>query len=217
MAASYIRTWAMPENDERMPYLAKAHSATVARAGGFDKNNSIARSPREGVEWMASGLRSRCCGERESRDLLALAKPKIHEYQNSLKGAFSDLLTDLHVFKMSGSDIDRAGEPLFEDFEGSSSPQAVSNSKRKRDPEEKQASKRRKLKRPKDVDDSALDAELGVNHAIARMDSQLLADHVAQRTQRFRPDLTLVEREEIHVPSMYRGVYSRRSRSHSHR
>jgi protein CMS1 len=56
------------------------------------------------------------------------------------------------------------------------------------------------LKKPKDLDDEALDVDLGVNHAIAHMDSRLMADHIAQRTKRFRPELSLVEVEDVHVP-----------------
>ncbi|KAK5164222.1 Protein cms1 [Saxophila tyrrhenica] len=100
---------------------------------------------------------------------------------------------------MSDSESDKTGVPLVENL--SDSPQPKANTKRKRDNEEKQSAKRRRLKKPKDVDERALDAELGVNHAIAHMDSQLLADHVAQRTQRFRPDLSLVEKDEFHVPA----------------
>lgn len=99
---------------------------------------------------------------------------------------------------MSHSGDDQGGVPLVEDLSNPSQPKA--NTKRKRDDDEKKSAKRRKLKKPKDVDEGALDAELGVNHAIAHMDSQLLADHVAQRTQRFRPEQTLVEKDEVHVP-----------------
>lgn len=103
---------------------------------------------------------------------------------------------------MSGSDDDQSGVPLFEGF-SDSSPPSSSSKKRKQDApakEETKSSKRRKLKKPKDVDDEALDADLGVNHAIGHMDSRLMADHIAQRTKRFRPELSLVEIEEVHVP-----------------
>lgn len=100
---------------------------------------------------------------------------------------------------MSDSDEDGVGVPLLEGFPDSESTKQTS-SKRKSDPDEKSSAKRRKLKKPKDVEDDALDAELGVNHAIAHMDPRLLADHVAQRTKRFKPDLSIVEREDWHVP-----------------
>ncbi|KAK3700343.1 Protein cms1 [Vermiconidia calcicola] len=105
---------------------------------------------------------------------------------------------------MSDSDEGQAGVPLFEGFSGSASPQPLSTTKRKREvlskPEEKSTAKRRKLKKPKDVDDEALDVELGVNHAIAHMGSQLMADHVAQRTKRYQPELSLVEAEDYYIP-----------------
>lgn len=108
---------------------------------------------------------------------------------------------------MSHSDDEQTGVPLFEGFSNSASPEPpASSKKRKHDAppifEEKKAAKRRKLKKPKDLDDEALDVELGVNHAVAHMDSRLLADHIAQRTKRFRPELSLVEAEDLHIPGV---------------
>ncbi|KAF2208249.1 hypothetical protein CERZMDRAFT_114759 [Cercospora zeae-maydis SCOH1-5] len=51
-------------------------------------------------------------------------------------------------------------------------------------------------RKPQDIDDSALDVDKGINTAIAQMDSQLMADYLAQRTKRFQPDLSLVEAED---------------------
>ena len=122
-------------------------------------------------------------------------------------------VTLVQLLKMSDFDGDAIGEPLFE---GLSSPEPPHSTKRKRDAESKSDSrrtaKRRKLKKPKDVDDGALDMELGVNHAIAYMDSRLMADHIAQRTRRFQPELSVVEMEDIHVPgwlvlSAYKSPY----------
>ena len=102
---------------------------------------------------------------------------------------------------MSDSEDGGAGVPLFEGYSEHES--SASTRKRKLEghskPEEKKSAKRRKLKKPKDVDDGTLDAELGVNHAIAHMDSRLMADHIAQRTKRFRPELSLVEVEDYHI------------------
>ena len=105
---------------------------------------------------------------------------------------------------MSDSEDGKAGVPLFEGFSDPTSPSA-SSKKRKHDAasQEEKKKKRRKLKKPKDVDDDALDEELGVNHAIAHMDSRLLADHIAQRTKRFQPKLSLIEAEELHIPGWY--------------
>ncbi|KAM0718207.1 hypothetical protein Q7P37_006539 [Cladosporium fusiforme] len=106
---------------------------------------------------------------------------------------------------MSESDSEQAGVPLIEDISDSDGPAPTSNGKRKREndapAESKRAAKRKKAKKPKDVQDDALDEEKGVNHAIAHMDSSLMADHIAQRTKRFRPDVSVVEAEDLHVPS----------------
>lgn len=106
---------------------------------------------------------------------------------------------------MSDTDGDNAGVPLIEDFTETDAPTTSTKRKREEDtekPESKRAAKRKKSKskKPKDVDDEGLDTELGVNHAIARMDSGLLADHIAQRTKRFQPDLSAVEAEDLHLP-----------------
>ncbi|KAL2353731.1 U3-containing 90S pre-ribosomal complex subunit-domain containing protein [Cryomyces antarcticus] len=55
-------------------------------------------------------------------------------------------------------------------------------------------------KKPKDIDDDELNTAAGVNTAVAHMDSRLLADHVAQRTKRFEPELSLVELEDRYIP-----------------
>jgi hypothetical protein len=125
-----------------------------------------------------------------------------HELENCLSRSF-------HILRkliMAESEDDAAGVPLFEGFSDSATPEPKARAKRKRDVEEKPAAKRRKLKKPKDVDETALDTELGVNQAIGYMDARLLADHIAQRTKRFRPELSLVESEDIHVPGMLGGL-----------
>lgn len=99
-------------------------------------------------------------------------------------------------------DGDLAGVPLLEELSDSPQPQK----KRKRssavDDEAKKAAKkaRRKAKKPKDIDETELDTDLGINHAIGKMSSSLMADHIAQRTRRFRPELSLVEAEDGRIP-----------------
>ncbi|CAK3790190.1 Hypothetical predicted protein [Lecanosticta acicola] len=108
---------------------------------------------------------------------------------------------------MSDSGDDQAGVPLIEDLSDSPEPPKSKTTKRKREPEEdgveesKKAAKKKKRtkKKPQDVDDEALDSKLGINHAIAHMDSRLMADHIAQRTRRFRPDASLVEIDDVNV------------------
>lgn len=89
------------------------------------------------------------------------------------------------------------------DFEGFPLSQTTpASKKRKHDDleESKTARKKKKSKKSKVDDADTLDIELGVNTAIARFDSRLLADHVAQCTKRFEPDLSLVELEDKHIP-----------------
>ncbi|GAB7359669.1 hypothetical protein MBLNU230_g6848t1 [Neophaeotheca triangularis] len=105
---------------------------------------------------------------------------------------------------MSESEDGQGGVPLIEKISPSPSPETTST-KRKREDDSKPTSKRaakkqKQTKKPKDIDDEALDVEAGVNHAIAHMDSKLMADHVAQRTRRHLPDLSMVEIEDLYIP-----------------
>lgn len=105
------------------------------------------------------------------------------------------------------SDSESAGGvPLLESASRSPSPSTEKLGKRKREdkPPVKKAKKQKKEKRtkkPKDIDEDDLDADLGINHAISRMDGQLLVDYVAQRTKRFETDLSAVELEDLYLPS----------------
>jgi protein CMS1 len=115
------------------------------------------------------------------------------------------------------SDTEEGGIPLMEPLSPTPSPEPEirpSGSKRKREdgdedeapvPQTKAAKRKKaknakKAKQPKDIEEDALDLEAGVNHAIAHMDSQLLADHVAQRTKRFHTELSDMELEDMHIP-----------------
>ncbi|KJY01903.1 hypothetical protein TI39_contig273g00002 [Zymoseptoria brevis] len=110
---------------------------------------------------------------------------------------------------MSDSDSDQAGVPLIEDLSDSPEPQKKdASAKRKRsaeDDEEVESKKdakklkKKRPKKPKDINDDALDSKLGVNLAIGHMDSTLMADHIAQRTRRFNPDLSTVEAEDSYI------------------
>lgn len=102
---------------------------------------------------------------------------------------------------------DNLKEPLLERL--SLSPEAdvqttTQSSKRKRDAEagetSKRAAKRQKSKKKHLTEDDELDTELGVNNAFSHMDSQLLADYVAQRTRLYEGDLSLVELEDKYIP-----------------
>jgi len=111
---------------------------------------------------------------------------------------------------MSDSD-DQAGVPLLDNASDSDSPRSASVSKRKRNEEDetatatsKRAAKRQKMKKkkPQGLEDEMMDLKNGLNPAIGYMDSRLLSDHIAQRTKRFRPDMSLVEAEDVHISGM---------------
>ncbi|KAK3190665.1 hypothetical protein K4F52_003356 [Lecanicillium sp. MT-2017a] len=61
----------------------------------------------------------------------------------------------------------------------------------------KAAKKKRKSKYQ--AEDESLDTELGVNTLFTRMDNQLLADYLAQKTSRFGSDLSPVELSDITI------------------
>lgn len=65
----------------------------------------------------------------------------------------------------------------------------------------KKAAKRKKRsKKPKDIDEADLNEELGLNVGLSRMDPRLLSDYVAQRTKRNEPKLSLLELEDRYIP-----------------
>ena len=92
----------------------------------------------------------------------------------------------------------------FEDSRSSTSPAPGTVKKRKRDAESntkaEKTAKRKKKRKLGAVEDDDLDVDLGINKAVGRMDSSLVADYVAQRTKRFGGDLSLVELEDRHIP-----------------
>ena len=105
---------------------------------------------------------------------------------------------------MADSDKGQLGGVNFQGFSDSTSTTLISHGKREREDganlETRRSKRRNKSKKPKDVEDEALDSELGVNHAVAHMDNQLLADHIAQRTKRFKPELSVVEMDDSYIP-----------------
>lgn len=77
---------------------------------------------------------------------------------------------------------------------------STTSKKRKREGHDEFKAPLKKTKSPKtQQDDADLDLEKGINMAIGRFDSRFLADHVAQRTKRFQPDLSFVELEDRHI------------------
>ena len=66
----------------------------------------------------------------------------------------------------------------------------------------KKANKANKANKARPDEDQNLDLGLGLNLAIGKLDSRLLADYVAQRTKRFATDLSHVELEDEHIPGI---------------
>lgn len=58
---------------------------------------------------------------------------------------------------------------------------------------------KKKKKSKYNAEDESLDMELGLNTLIARLDSQLLADYLAQKTSRFGSDLSPVEIADLTI------------------
>ncbi|KAK4124949.1 hypothetical protein N657DRAFT_570029 [Parathielavia appendiculata] len=70
--------------------------------------------------------------------------------------------------------------------------------KRKLQDDDKPRKKQKKHKKVREDEDD-LDVEAGLNRAFERMDGQLLADHIAQKTRRFGADLSPVELSDLYI------------------
>jgi hypothetical protein len=70
--------------------------------------------------------------------------------------------------------------------------------KRKLQDDDKPRKKEKKQKKVRE-DESDLDMEAGLNRAFERMDGQLLADHIAQKTRRFGTELSPVELSDLYI------------------
>ncbi|KAK0729742.1 U3-containing 90S pre-ribosomal complex subunit-domain containing protein [Lasiosphaeris hirsuta] len=58
---------------------------------------------------------------------------------------------------------------------------------------------RKKRKKQMREDEGDLDVEVGLNKGFERMDGQLLADHIAQKTTRFGADLSPIELSDLYI------------------
>ncbi|KAK3310746.1 U3-containing 90S pre-ribosomal complex subunit-domain containing protein [Chaetomium strumarium] len=70
--------------------------------------------------------------------------------------------------------------------------------KRKSQDDDKPVKKQKKQKKVRE-DEGDLDMDAGLNRAFERMDGQLLADHIAQKTRRFGTDLSTVELSDLYI------------------
>jgi len=96
-------------------------------------------------------------------------------------------------------------EPLLERMSATPEPQTseIPSKKRKRGEVKqppKKAAKKAKSKKIKAIEEDELDIEAGINKAFSHMDSQLLADYVAQRTRKYESDLSSIELEDKFLP-----------------
>jgi hypothetical protein len=131
-----------------------------------------------------------------------------------LVGLSNDTIVFLYHLGTSTSTMsneENLQEPLIE--RSSASPEPASPAvckKRKRNLKETSAGetpaaagKKKKEPKTKTVEEDELDLEAGINNAFSHMDSQLLADYVAQRTRRYESDLSSIELEDKYIPGMY--------------
>lgn len=79
-------------------------------------------------------------------------------------------------------------------------PSDMSNPKKRSAETAPPPKKNKKRKTKSHPEDEALDTDLGLNTLFARMDNQLLADHLTQKTKRFGSDLSPVELSDLTVP-----------------
>ncbi|RYO79981.1 hypothetical protein DL762_007884 [Monosporascus cannonballus] len=70
---------------------------------------------------------------------------------------------------------------------------------KKRSRDEDGGARKRRRKSAFEEDGLLFDMEAGVNRAIALMDSQLMSDHIAQKTSRFGTDLSPVELSDLYI------------------
>lgn len=84
----------------------------------------------------------------------------------------------------------------------------MSNSKKRAAPSQDGEGqvKKQKKKSAYHVDETLLNAELGINEAFAVMDNQLLADYTAQKIARFGTDLSPVEVSDLSISGEFRSV-----------
>ncbi|TVY92152.1 Protein CMS1 [Lachnellula willkommii] len=111
------------------------------------------------------------------------------------------------------ADQENLQDPLVERSSASPEPPASppTSKKRKRNPTKEtsagEASAGQKKKKPKTkskakvIEEDDLDLEAGINKAFSHLDSQLLADYVAQRTRRYESDLSSIELEDKYIPA----------------
>lgn len=105
-------------------------------------------------------------------------------------------------------------EPLLERLSATpeaETPKSASKKRKRGDSEQvaKKAAKKTKSKKAKSTAEDELDIGAGLNNAFSHMDSQLLADYMAQRTRKFESDLSSIELEDKFIPGMNVRLHQR--------
>lgn len=106
--------------------------------------------------------------------------------------------TTLYFLESVMAAEDELIEEEFEGFENEVTDEQ--GTKRKAEDSEPKRQKSKTRKRRKITEEDIFDEENELNVSIGDMDSRLLVDHMAQRTKRFEPKLTMVEAEDRYVP-----------------
>jgi nitric oxide reductase activation protein len=75
---------------------------------------------------------------------------------------------------------------------------------------QKRQQKKKQLRQKYAQEEADLDLEAGLNRAFERMDGQLLADHLAQKTRRFGTDLSPVELADLYISGVFFFLPNRR-------
>lgn len=75
----------------------------------------------------------------------------------------------------------------------------MSNPKKRAAADDEKPSKKAKKRKGGFQNDESLDSELGLNTLFSRMDNQLLADYLAQKTTRFGTDLSTIELSDLTI------------------
>jgi len=110
------------------------------------------------------------------------------------------------LLNITMSDNENLQDPLIERPSASPEPASPPASKKRKRNLTKGSSgetlpgKKKKKPKTKVVEEDELDLEAGINNAFSHMDSQLLADYIAQRTRRYESDLSSIELEDKYIP-----------------
>ena len=67
--------------------------------------------------------------------------------------------------------------------------------------------KKPRSKKKKVDEEEGLDIDAGINTSFAYMNSQLIADHIAQKTRKYESDLSSIELEDRYIPGAFTSTF----------